>query len=227
MNKRSKRYRALQGLYDASKSYSVSEVVALLKKTGNTKFDAGVELHLRLGIDPKKADQLVRGSVVLPHGTGKMKKIAVFCETADQKKAKDAGAELVGGDELISEIKKTGKCSFDIALATPEMMKKMGQIAKILGPKGLMPNPRNETVVKDISLGVKALAGGKIAFRNDDSGNIHQLVGRISFTEKQLEENLATFIEAIRSNRPATAKGTYLKTVSACTTMGPGIKVTA
>jgi len=226
MNKESKRFKGLKEQVDPSKRYSTEEAVELVKKTSNTKFDAGVEVHIRLGVDPKKADQVVRGSVTLPHGTGKKKKMAVFCEGKDQETAKKAGAELVGGEELIAEIKKTGKCDFAIALATPAIMKKMGQIAKILGPKGLMPNPRNETVVKDVAKSVKALAEGKVAFRNDDSSNIHQLIGKVSFGPKQLVENYQTFLEAVKAAKPSGAKGTYIKNISLCSTMGPGIKVT-
>jgi len=225
MLKRSKRFKSLKEQIDLDKAYPVEEAIELVKKTSQLKFDAGVEVHIRLGIDTKKADQVVRGSVTLPHGTGKKKKIAVFCEGKDQDIAKKAGAELIGGDELIAEIKKTGKCDFEIALATPAVMKKMGQIAKILGPKGLMPNPRNETVVTDIAKSVKALAEGKVTFRNDDSGNIHQLIGKASFESKQLVENYEVFLEAVRSAKPSGVKGTYIRNVSICSTMGPGIKV--
>jgi len=225
MNKHSKRYKALKSLIDSSKNYTPEEAIDLVKKTANTKFDSSVEVHLRLGIDTKKADQLVRGSVSLPHGTGKKKKIAVFAEGKDQEAAKKAGAETVGGEEMIKEIKSTGKCNFDIALATPEMMKKLGQIAKILGPKGLMPNPKNETITKDVAKSVKELSGGKITFRNDDSGNIHQIIGKASFETKKLLENFNIFLDAVKRVKPAAAKGVYIQNVSLCTTMGPAIKV--
>jgi large subunit ribosomal protein L1 len=225
MNKRSKRFKGFKEQIDPDKTYPAEEAIELVKKTSQLKFDAGVEVHIRLGVDSKKADQVVRGSVTLPHGTGKKKKMAVFCEGKDQDVAKKAGAELIGGEELIADIKKTGKCNFEIALATPAIMKKMGQIAKILGPKGLMPNPRNETVVKDIAKSVKELSEGKVTFRNDDSGNIHQLIGRVSFELKQLVENYKTFFEAVRSAKPSGVKGTYIKNISLCSTMGPGIKV--
>jgi len=212
-------------MVEPDKAYAVDEAIELAKKTSTTKFDSGVEVHIRLGIDPKKADQVVRSSVVLPNGTGKTKKIAVFAEGKDQDAAKKAGAELVGGEELIAEIKKTGKCDFEIALATPDMMKKMGQIARILGPKGLMPNPRSETVVKDVAQAVKDLSSGKVTFRNDDSGNIHQLVGKTSFESKQLVENLETFLEAVKNAKPTGVKGSYIVACSICTTMGPSIKI--
>ncbi|MFA5134462.1 MAG: 50S ribosomal protein L1 [Patescibacteria group bacterium] len=225
MRKKSKRYAEAKKLIDPAKAYTAKEAVALIKKTSTVKFDAGVELHIRLGVDPKKAEQVVRSSVVLPHGTGKEKRIAVFADEKDQEKAKKAGAAVAGGEALIQEIKKTGKCDFDIALATPAMMKVLGQVAKILGPKGLMPTPRNETVTKDVEKSIKALLGGKVTFRNDDSSNIHQLIGRASFEPKQLEENYAAFIDAVRSAKPSGFKGTYIKGISLCTTMGPGVKL--
>ncbi len=225
MKKHSKRFQEVAKLVDRSKTYSVGEAVELVKKTSQVKFDAGVEVHVRLGIDPKKAEQMVRSAVTLPHGTGKKKKIAVFCDGKDQVIAQQAGADIVGGDELINEIKKTGKCDFDLALATPALMKKMGQIAKILGPKGLMPNPRNETVTTDIAKSMTALAGGKVTFRNDDSGNIHQLIGRVSFDSAKLVENFQTFLEAIKKAKPQGVKGVYVKSVTLTSTMGPGIKI--
>jgi len=225
MNKHSKRYKALKSLIDPQKNYSAAEAIELVKKTTNTKFNSSIEVHLRLGLDTKKADQLVRGTVSLPHGTGKKKKIAVFAEGKDQEAAKKAGAEIVGGEEMIKEIKSTGKCNFEIALATPEMMKKLGQIAKILGPKGLMPNPKNETITKDITKSIKELSGGKITFRNDDSGNIHQIIGKASFENKKLLENFNIFLDAVKRAKPAAAKGVYLQNISLSSSMGPGIKV--
>lgn len=225
MKNKSKRFRASSEQVDNNKTYTVHEAIELVKKTSNVKFDAGVELHIRLGIDTKKADQVVRGSVTLPHGTGKKKKIAVFAEGKDQDIAKKVGVEIVGADELIAEIKKSGKCDFDIALATPAMMKKMGQVAKILGPKGLMPNPRNETITKDIKKSIEELSAGKVTFRNDDSGNIHQLIGRVSFDASKLEENYKIFSEAVQAAKPSGAKGTYIKNISLSSSMGPGIKV--
>jgi large subunit ribosomal protein L1 len=225
MKKRSKRFKQEQGLVDANKTYSAEEAIDLAKKTSAVKFDAGVEVHLRLGIDVTKADQIVRGTVALPHGTGKVKRVAVFCEGQDQAAATKAGATLVGSDELIKQIQTTGKCDFDVALATPVMMKKLGPVAKILGPKGLMPNPRNETITKDVAAGVKALAAGKVTFRNDDSGNIHQLIGRVSFDQVKLLENLRLFMEAVKKVKPQGVKGIYIKNAVLTTTMGPGIKI--
>ncbi|MFA6553248.1 MAG: 50S ribosomal protein L1 [Patescibacteria group bacterium] len=225
MKKRSKRFKQEQGLVDVNKTYSAEEAIDLAKKTSAVKFDAGVEVHLRLGIDVTKADQIVRGTVALPHGTGKTKRVAVFCEGKDQEIATKAGAVLVGSDELIKQIQTTGKCDFDIALATPAMMKKLGPVAKILGPKGLMPNPRNETITKDVAAGVQALAAGKVTFRNDDSGNIHQLIGRVSFDQEKLLANYHAFTDALKKSKPQGAKGVFIKNIVLSTTMGPGIKV--
>lgn len=227
MKSHSKRFKQEQSLIDATKTYSAEEAIELAKKTSAVKFDAGVEVHVRLGIDVTKADQIVRGTVTLPHGTGKAKRVAVFCEGKDQDAATKAGAALVGSDELIKQIQTTGKCDFDVALATPAMMKKLGPIAKVLGPKGLMPNPRNETITKDVAAGVQALAAGKVTFRNDDSGNIHQLIGRVSFDQQKLVENFQAFMDAVRRAKPQGAKGVYIKNVVLTTTMGPGIKVPA
>lgn len=225
MTYKSKRYKALQESVDATKALNPEEALELAKKTSNTKFDSGIEVHIRLGIDSKKADHVVRGSVVLPHGTGKTKRIAVFAEGKEEEAAKKAGVEIVGGEELIKEIKKTGKCDFDIALATPAMMKHLGQIAKILGPKGLMPNPRNETVAPDIAKAVKALLTGKITFRNDDTGIIHQLIGKASYDTKQLVENFDILLDTVRRIKPSAVKSSYIMSVNVCSTMGPGIKV--
>lgn len=225
MNKKSKRFKGAEKLIDYQKLYTAEQAIELAKKTASTKFDSSVDVHIRLGIDPKKAEQIVRGSVLLPFGTGKKKKIACFCEGKDQEKAKKAGADIVGGEELIKEIQTSKKCDFEITLATPAMMKHLGKIAKILGPKGLMPNPKNETVTTDIEKAINELAGGKVAFRNDDSGNIHQIIGKASFETKKLLGNFNTFTEAVRKAKPASAKGTYIKNISICSTMGPAIKV--
>jgi large subunit ribosomal protein L1 len=179
-----------------------------------------------LGIDAKKGDQMVRGTVSLPNGTGQTKKVAVFTSVPEkEKEAKEAGADLVGGEELIAQINSTGKCDFEIAVATPEMMPKMAKIAKILGPKGLMPSPKNETVTAKIKETVAQLKKGKVAYKNDDTGNVHQVIGKSSFTKEQIVENFNVFMDAIRRAKPSSSKGTYIQSVTMTSTMGPGVKV--
>lgn len=224
----SKRFKELKATIDAKKAYSPEEAVELVKKTATTKFDSAVEVHVRLGIDPKKSDQQVRGTVTLPHGTGKTKKVAAFVSNADaEKEAKAAGAELVGGEELIAEIAKTGKYDFEIAVATPDMMPKMAKVAKVLGPKGLMPSPKNETVTTNLTKTIGELRKGKVAFKADDTANLHQVIGKASFSKEQLAENYAALMDAVRKAKPATSKGTYLLSVTLTSTMGPGVKVAA
>ncbi|MFA5128804.1 MAG: 50S ribosomal protein L1 [Patescibacteria group bacterium] len=222
---RGKRYQEAKKSIDPKKSYSLAEALDLIKNGPKEKFDAGVEVHIKLGIDPKKGDQLVRGTLVLPHGIGKTKKIAAFVEPALEKEAKEAGAEIVGGEDLIKEIKSSERANFEIAVATPTMMAKLAQIAKILGPKGLMPNPKTETVNPNIKKIIGELKKGKINFKNDDGGNIHQLLGKVSYDKEKLLENLTAFVEAVKKAKPAAAKGVYIQTAVLCTTMGPGIKL--
>ena len=224
---RSKRYNALKEKVD-KKAYSAEEAVALALDTATTKFDSTIEIHVRLGIDPKKSDQQVRSTVSLPHGIGKSKIIAAFVPNADkEKEAKDAGADIVGGEELIAEIAKTGKYAFEIAVATPDMMPKLAKVAKVLGPKGLMPSPKNETVTTNLTKTIGELKKGKVAFKADDTANIHQSIGKASFGKEKLTENYTAFMEALRKAKPATSKGTYLQSVTLTSTMGPGIKVAA
>ena len=221
----SKRMTDLKTKVDSTKVYTLDEAITLVKATSNVKFDASVEFHARLGIDPKKSDQLIRATVVLPHGTGKTKRIAAFVGPNDEKAAKDAGADLVLGEEEIKEIKTTGKIDFDIAVATPEMMPKLAVAARVLGPKGLMPNPKTDTVDKNVAKMIEALKKGKAAFKNDDQANIHQLVGKVSFDNAKLKENIETFIEALKRAKPAGAKGTYIKTAFLTSAMGPSVKI--
>ena len=222
--KRSKRYKSIKEKIDKNKIYSVDEVVEFLIENAKTKFDESVEVHLRTNIDPKQADQLIRGSVVLPHGIGKEKKIAVFAEGDKAVEAKEAGADLVGGEDLIEKIKQTKEIDFDVSVATPEMMRKLAGIAKILGPKGLMPSPKTDTVTMDIKKTVEQLKKGKINFKNDDSGNVHQLVGKVSFGKDKLKENITAYIQVIKDARPSGAKGEFIKNVVVTSTMGVGIK---
>jgi len=223
----SKRFRAAQELIDVKKSYPIDEAIELMKKTATTKFDGSVEVHVNLGIDPSKAEQMVRSTTQLPHGTGKKLKIAVFAKGEAAKKAKEAGADIVGDEDLIAEIKKTSKTDFDIALAAPDMMRLLAPIAKTLGTKGLMPNPKNETVTADPAATVKALQSGKVAFRNDNTGNVHQVIGKVSFTSEQLKGNFEALIDALKKSKPSEAKGTFLASVTLTSSMGPGIKVAA
>jgi large subunit ribosomal protein L1 len=212
-------------LFDNTKSYNIEEAVELVKKTNKAKFDASVEVHFRLGIDPKKGDQQVRGAVSLPHGTGKSVKVAAFVSPANEKAAKAAGADFVGGEELIAEIKKTEKTDFQVAVAEPEMMKNLAVIAKILGTRGLMPSPKNDTVTQNPAKAVEELKKGKISFKNDDTSNIHAVIGKVSFDANKLAENFKTFLETIRKAKPNSSKGVYIKNASISSTMGPGVKV--
>jgi len=211
--------------FEKAKAYSIEEAVELTKKLSKTKFDATVEAHFRLGIDPRKGDQQIRTAVSLPHGTGKTIKVAAFVSPDKEKAVKDAGADLVGSEDLIAKIKKTEKTDFDVAVAEPAMMKNLGQIAKILGTRGLMPSPKNETVSPDPAKAVAELKKGKVSFKNDDTGNVHVAIGKISFDNAKLAENFETLLGAIKKLKPSSSKGVYLKTVSLSSTMGPGIKV--
>jgi len=221
----SKRMEDLKAKVDKTKAYSLDEAIALVKETSTVKFDASVELHARLGIDPKKSDQQIRATVVLPNGTGKTKRIAAFVGPNDEKAAKDAGADLICGEEEIKAIKDTGKIDFDIAVATPEMMPKLAIAARVLGPKGLMPNPKTDTVDKNVAKMIEALKKGKAAFKNDDQANIHQLVGKVSFDAGKLKENIETFLEALKRAKPSGAKGTYIKALYLTSSMGPSVKI--
>ncbi|MFA6106019.1 MAG: 50S ribosomal protein L1 [Patescibacteria group bacterium] len=223
----SKRMKNLQAKVDKNKVYSVDEAIKLALETSGVKFDASVEVHAHLGIDPKKGEQQVRSTVVLPHGTGKTKTVAAFVSSEKEKEAKDAGADFIYGEEDIKKIKDTGKIEFEVAITTPDMMPKMAQIAKVLGPKGLMPNPKTETVGPSIKKMIEELKKGKVNFKNDDTSNIHQNIGKVSFGDKKIKENFEVFMEALKKAKPNTAKGTYIQSLTICTSMGPAIKVSA
>jgi large subunit ribosomal protein L1 len=203
---------------------NITEAIAEIKKNAKAKFDESVEAHFRLDIDPKKSDQQVRGVAVLPNGTGKSVKIVVFT-TIQKKEAEAAGAELVGGEELIDKIKSSGKIDADVAIATPEMMPKLATVAKILGPKGLMPNPKNQTVTPKVTEVIEALKKGRADFKNDNSGNIHQAIGKVSFEEAKLEENFKALLEAVRKAKPEGAKGKFIKGIAVCSTMGKAVRI--
>jgi len=211
--------------YDKTKSYSLEEAFALTKRLSKTKFDASVEAHFRLGIDATKGEQQIRLAVSLPHGTGKSIKIAAFVTPEKEKETKAAGADYVGVVELIDRIKKTEKTDFDIAIAEPALMKNLSSIAKILGTRGLMPTPKNETITTDPVKTVLELKKGKVSLKNDDTGNVHAIIGKISFTDQHLLDNFNVLFEAVKRAKPASSKGIYLKNVTISSTMGPGIKV--
>ena len=205
--------------------YSLEEAVKLCKETATAKFDETVELHIRTGIDPKRGDQQIRGTVVLPHGTGKTRRVAAFVDPANEKAAEEAGADVIGTEEVINKIITSGKFDFDVAVAVPAMMPKLAKAAKILGPRGLMPNPKTDTVGPNVAKMIEEQKGGKISFKNDDTSNLHISIGKTSFDEKQLLDNLQTTLEVIKRAKPASAKGIYIKSASLSCTMGPAVKL--
>lgn len=225
MAKRSKRFRSLaaKAVPDA---VPLAKAVDLLKNFGTTKFDQTVEIHLRLGIDPKQADQLVRGSVVLPHGIGKSQRVVVFAKGDLANEAAAAGADVVGQEDLAERI-KGGWLDFDVCIATPDMMGLVGPLGRVLGPRGLMPSPRAGTVTTEVSKVVREYKAGKVEFRNDDGGNVHAVVGKLSFEAPKLQENIQAFLDHIASIKPNGVKGTYVRNVSVCATMSPGIRIAA
>lgn len=222
--KRSKAYRAAAEKVDRDNLYSPLEAVRLAKDTSTTKYDATVEVAMRLGVDPRKADQMVRGTVNLPHGTGKTARVIVFATGERAAEALAAGADEVGGDELIEKVQK-GFLDFDAAVATPDQMGKVGKIARILGPRGLMPNPKTGTVTADVTKAVSDIKGGKVNFRVDKQANLHLVIGKVSFDEAKLVENYGAALDEVSRAKPASSKGTYLRKVAVSTTMGPGIPV--
>ncbi len=217
--------KALQEKVDKNKIYTPEEAIKLAKETANTKFDASIELHVRLGIDPKKGEQQIRATVVLPHGSGKSKKVAAFVSPEKADEAKEAGADVIYGEEEIKKLKDTGKIDFEVAVTTPDMMPKMAAVAKVLGPKGLMPNPKTETVGPNLKKMIEDLKKGKITFKNDDTANVHVSIGKASFTESQLKENFVAFVDALNKAKPGTSKGTYIQNLVITSTMGPAIHV--
>lgn len=217
-----KKYQDVHKLIEAEKLYELVEAVELVKKTSTVKFDATVEVAIRLGINPKYADQQVRGAVVLPHGTGKSKTVLVFAKGEKAKEAEDAGADFVGSDDLVQKI-QGGWTDFDVAVATPDMMGTVGKLGKVLGPRGLMPNPKVGTVTLDVARAINEIKAGKIEYRNDKAGVIHAPIGKVSFEDNKIVENLKTIIEVLLKVKPSGAKGQYVRSITLSTTMGPGV----
>lgn len=222
----SKKRKAVNAKIDSNKTYSLKEASALVKQVNTCKFDASVDLHIRLGVDPKKADQAVRGTVSLPHGTGKTKKVLVLCTPDKEAEAKGAGADHVGLDEFISKI-EGGWVDVDVIIATPSVMPKIGKLGKVLGPRNLMPNPKTGTVTNDVANAVNDVKGGKIAFKVDKVGIVHASIGRVSFTPEKIAENSQELINAILKAKPSSSKGTYVKGISMASSMSPGIAIDA
>ncbi len=223
--KRGKKYAEAAKLVDRAMQYDVEEAISLVKKTAVAKFDETVEAHIRLGVDGRHADQQVRGAVVLPHGTGKSVRVLVFAKGDKVAEAEAAGADFVGGDELIPKIQNEGWLDFDVVVATPDMMGVVGRLGRVLGPKGLMPNPKAGTVTMDVTKAIQDIKAGKIEYRLDKANIIHVPVGKVSFTEEQLRDNFMTLMDAINKAKPSSAKGQYLRSVTLAATMGPGIKL--
>jgi len=224
MADRGKRYTDVVKLVERGRPYEPMEAVGLLKDTSNVKFDATVEAHVRLGVDPRHADQMVRGTVVLPHGLGKSKRVLVIAAAAKQKEAEDAGADVVGGDELVDRI-AAGWVDFDAVVATPDMMRVVGKLGKVLGPRGLMPNPKTGTVTADVAQAVREIKAGKVEFRVDKTGIVHAPVGKVSFPPQNLIDNASALLDSIVKAKPAAAKGKYFRSITVSSTMGPGVLI--
>jgi len=225
MPKKGKKYLEALKLVDKTKTYGLTEAVGLAKQTATAKFDETIELHIKLGVDSRHADQQVRGAIVLPHGTGKTSKVLVFAKGEKATEAEKAGADFVGADELVTKIQGENWFDFDVVVATPDMMGVVGRLGRVLGPKGLMPNPKSGTVTFDVERAVKEIKAGKVEYRLDKTNIIHVPVGKASFEQEQLVENIKTLVEAVVKAKPAAAKGQYLKSITLTSTMGPGIKV--
>lgn len=223
--KKSKRYASLVQNVEKNKMYDYKEAIKLVKETSNLKFDSTIEVAMNLNLDTKKADQQLRGAIALPNGTGKTKKILVLAKGEQARMAKEAGADYVGDTDMIEKMEKENWFPFDVIVATPEMMPLLGKIGKILGPKGLMPNPKTGTITMEVDKAVNEIKKGKVNYRTDSFGNVHGIIGKSSFDNKMLEENLSAFVNTILKVKPTTVKGTYVKNISISSTMGPGIKI--
>ena len=225
MKKRGKKYVDALSKVEKGKLYTKEEAIKLVKETSVSKFDSTVEVAVRLNLDTKKADQQLRGAIVLPHGTGKTKRVLVIARGENATKAKEAGADYVGDTDLLEKIEKENWFDFDVMIATPDMMPLLGKLGRVLGPKGLMPNPKTGTVTTDVVKAVNEVKAGRVTYRTDSFGNVHGIIGKVSFDENQLIENLDAFMAALIKVKPATVKGDYIKNISVTTTMGPGIKI--
>jgi large subunit ribosomal protein L1 len=224
MAKKGKKFVAAASQVDSTKAYELTEAIELLKKVSFEKFDASVEFAVRLNLDPRKAEQNLRGALVLPHGTGKTKKVLVFAQGDKAKEAEEAGADIIGDDEIVQKI-QNGWLDFDSVVATPDMMSKIGRLGRVLGPRGLMPNPKTGTVTMDVAKAISEIKAGKVEYRVDKVGNVHAIVGKVSFDTAKLRENIATLYDTLLKLRPSTVKGVYIQNLSIASTMGPGIKV--
>jgi len=222
--KTGKQYQAASKQVEA-RPYPLEEAIPLIQKIKFAKFDETVEVHMRLGVDPKHADQMVRGTVVMPNGLGKSKKVLVIAGADRQKEATEAGADIVGGEEIVTRIQSEGWTDFDAVIATPDMMRSVGKLGKVLGPRGLMPNPKTGTVTTEVGKAIKEIKAGKVEFRVDKTGIIHSPVGKLSFAKDKLVENASSLIQAVLKAKPAAAKGKYVKTATVCSTMGPGVSL--
>ncbi len=222
-----KRYKTAAAAFDRQRNYPMEEALRIVKSNATAKFDETIEIHFRLGIDPRHSDQQVRTTVMLPHGTGKSVRILAFVDESDADATLTAGADIIGTDEVINQIRNDGWLEFDATIATPPMMRKVGQIARILGPRGLMPNPKAGTVVPadDLPRVINELKAGRVEFRNDKTGNLHVPVGKASFSHEQLQENLKAVVDTVRNSKPESQKGTYVRRVVLTSTMGPGVRV--
>ena len=224
MSGRGKRYRDASSKVDTEREYLPLEAIKILKESPDAKFDETIELAFRLGIDPRKADQMVRGTISLPNGTGRSVRVAVFAQGEKAQEARDAGADIVGADDLLEEVMK-GNIDFDATVATPDMMASVGKAGRVLGPRGLMPNPKTGTVTMDIGKAVQDIKGGKVEYRTDRTGNVHCIIGKKSFTQQQIAENYLAVVEELLRARPSAAKGKYIKSLTIASTMGPGITI--
>lgn len=222
-----KKYQKIKEKLGHKREYTLEEAINFIKENKTRSFDESLEIHLKLGINIKKTEQTVKGNITFPHGGFIQKKIAIFAEPEKLKEAKEAGADLVGGKELIDKIKETGKTNFDVTIATPGIMKDLVVLAKILGPKGLMPSPKAGTITSNIKEAVAELKRGKISFKNDDGGNLHQIVGKLSWEKEKIIANIKSFVEAVKKAKPAKFKGNFIKSITLCSTMGPGIRISA